>query len=97
MGGPASQDNLFWELFTRPAASSQWELATPPGIADNGGLIAAAPAAGQRLDVAVRPSQGPTFSPLASTGDGGKTWGTGLVDDLGVCVPGAADATVRSG
>jgi len=80
MGGSAAQQDLFWELFTRPAAGSQWVLVTPPGIADNGGLVAAAPAAGQRLDVAVRPSQGLRFSPFASTGDGGKTWGTGLVD-----------------
>ncbi len=89
MGGSAAQDNLFWELFTRPAASSQWELVTPPGIADNGGLIAAAPADGQQLDIAVRPSQGLTFSPLALTSDGGKTWGTGLVDAAVAAVPDA--------
>jgi hypothetical protein len=78
MGGPGA--DLFWELFTRPATGGHWALVTPPGIADNGGLVAAAPAAGQRLDVAIRPSQGLRFSPLASTGDGGKTWATGLVD-----------------
>jgi hypothetical protein len=75
-----SGPGLFWELFTRPAAGGHWALVTPPGIADNGGLVAAAPAAGQRLDVAIRPSQGLRFSPFASTGDGGKTWATGLVD-----------------
>ena len=79
MGGAAAQENLFWELFTRPAASSRWELVTPPGVADNGGLVAAGPAGG-RLDVAFRPSQGLTFSPLASTANGGQTWGTGLID-----------------
>jgi hypothetical protein len=88
MGGSAADENLFWELFTRPAGSTQWTLVTPPGVADNGGLVAAG-AAGQGLDVAFRPSQGLTFSPLALTGDGGKTWGTGLVDASVAAVPDA--------
>jgi hypothetical protein len=88
MGGSASDENLFWELFTRPAGSTQWTLVTPPGVADNGGLVAA-PAAGQGLDVAFRPSQSLTFSPLALTGDGGKTWGTGVVDAPVAAVPDA--------
>ena len=90
VGSPG--DNSFWELFTRPAASTQWKLVTPPGIADNGGLVLAAPADGQRLDIAVRPSQGLTFSPLALTGDGGKTWDTGLVDAAVADVPDALAA-----
>jgi hypothetical protein len=89
VGGSAASAGTFWELFTRPAASGQWKLVTPPGIADNGGLVAAAPAAGQRLDIAVRPNQGLTFSPLALTGDGGKTWDTGLVDAAVADVPDA--------
>jgi hypothetical protein len=89
VGGSAGSENKFWELLTRPAASTQWKLVTPPGIADNGGLVAAAPAAGQRLDIAVRPDQGLTFSPLALTGDGGKTWDTGLVDAAVADVPDA--------
>jgi hypothetical protein len=89
MGGSAADENNFWELLTRPAGSAQWTLVTPPGVADNGGLVAAAPAAGQGLDVAVRPSQGLTFSPLALTGDGGKTWGTGLLDASVAAVPDA--------
>jgi len=88
MGGSAADENNFWQLFTRPAESTQWTLVTPPGVADNGGLVAA-PAAGQGLDVAFRPSQGLTFSPLALTGDGGKTWGTGLVDASVAAVPDA--------
>jgi hypothetical protein len=88
MGGSAADENNFWELFTRAAGSAQWTLVTPPGVADNGGLVAA-PAAGQGLDVAFRPSQGLTFSPLALTGDGGKTWGTGLVDASVAAVPDA--------
>jgi hypothetical protein len=91
MGG--SGDNQFWELFTRPAASQQWQLVTPPGVATNGGLVAA-PTAGQHLTVAIRPSQGLGFSPLASTSDGGKNWGTGLVD---AAVAAAPDALAAGG
>jgi hypothetical protein len=78
VGGSAADENLFWELFTRPAGSTQWTLDTPPGVADNGGLVAAG--SGSALTVAFRPSQGLTFSPLASTSDNGKSWGTGLID-----------------
>jgi hypothetical protein len=89
MGGSAADDNSFWEVFTRPAGSSQWALVTPPGVADNGGLVAAVPPAAQGLDVAVRPSQDLTFSPLALTGNGGKSWDTGLVDASVAAVPSA--------
>jgi hypothetical protein len=88
MGGSAADDNSFWEVFTRPIGSTQWALVTPPGVADNGGLVAV-PSAAQGLDVAVRPSQSLTFSPLAVTGNGGKTWGTGLVDASVAAVPDA--------
>jgi hypothetical protein len=89
MGGAAAQENNFWELFARPAPSSQWSLVTPTGVADNGGLVAASPAAGRRLDIAFRPSQSLTFSPLALTSDGGKTWATGLLDAPVADVPDA--------
>ena len=89
MGGSAADDNSFWEVFTRPLGSTRWALVTPPGVADNGGLVAALPPAAQGLDVAVRPSQDLTFSPLALTGNGGKTWDTGLVDASVAAVPDA--------
>lgn len=89
VGGSAADDNSFWEVFTRPLGSSQWALVTPPGVADNGGLVAAVPPAAQGLDIAVRPSQNLTFSPLAFTGNGGKTWATGLVDASVAAVPDA--------
>jgi hypothetical protein len=89
MGGSTADDNSFWELFARPAGSTQWALVTPPGVADNGGLVAAVPSAAQGLDVAVRPSQDLTFSPLALTGNGGRTWDTGLVDASVAAVPDA--------
>ena len=87
MGGPAADENRFWELFTRPAGSTEWALDTPPGVADNGGLVASG--SGGALTVAFRPSQGLTFSPLATTSDNGKTWGTGLLDADVAAVPDA--------
>jgi hypothetical protein len=78
MGGSTAGPNQFWELFTRAAASDQWELVTPPGVASNGGLVAAGGPVS--LSVAFRPSQGLTFSPLAVTSDAGKTWRAGLID-----------------
>jgi hypothetical protein len=73
---PMTANPTFWEVFVRPAKSATWELVTPPGVADNGGLVAAADA-GKSLTVAVRPSQDLKFSPLASTGDAGANWSTG--------------------
>lgn len=87
MGSSSSDQNNFWELFTRPAGSNQWELVTPPGVADNGGLVASG--GEESLTLAIRPSQGLTFSPLASTSDGGKTWSTGLLDAAVAAVPDA--------
>jgi hypothetical protein len=76
MGGPAAAHNSFWQLFTRGTGSSVWRLATPPGVADNGGLVVAS-GGGQSLVAGVRPSQGLTFSPLAATSDDGRSWQAG--------------------
>src|SRR5262249_19061866 len=45
VGGSRAQHNNFWQLLVRPAAGQAWRLATPPGVADNGGLVAAGPGA----------------------------------------------------
>ena len=42
MGGSAADENNFWQLFVRPAGATRWSLVTPQGVADNGGLVAAA-------------------------------------------------------
>jgi hypothetical protein len=68
-----SGTNLFWELLRRPAGTARWTLVTPPGVADNGGLVVAA-SGDQALSAGFRPSQHLTFSPLAATADGGRTW-----------------------
>jgi hypothetical protein len=93
MGGSAAAENRFWELFTRLPGASQWKLETPPGVADNGGLVAAVSSGA--LTVAFEPSQDLTFSPLAQTGNGGKTWNAGLLNASVAAVPDAlaADST----
>jgi hypothetical protein len=75
MGGPAAQEENFWELFARPAGAAPWRLVTPAGVADNGGLVAA-PAGGASLLTGFLPSQDLTFSPLAATSDSGASWST---------------------
>ena len=78
MGGSAASENNFWQLFVRPAGASNWSLATPTGVADNGGLVAAGTPAS--LLVGFRPSQDLAFSPLAASTDAGQHWTPGLLD-----------------
>jgi hypothetical protein len=73
---PMSADPAFWEVFARTANSGTWRLVTPPGVADNGGLVASAGGA-ESLTVAVLPTQDLVFSPLAQTADGGASWSAG--------------------
>jgi hypothetical protein len=72
---PMTANPTFWEVLVRPATSATWQLVTPPGVADNGGLVAAADS-GRSLTVAVRPSQDLEFTPVASTADAGSSWST---------------------
>jgi hypothetical protein len=91
---PVSPDSVFWEMFARTGDSGTWKLVTPPGIADNGGLVAASGGA-QALTVAVRPSQDLTFSPLAATSDDGASWSPG--GPLGGAVAASPDAFAADG
>jgi hypothetical protein len=73
MGGSARQYENFWQLFIRPAGGSSWKLVTPPGTADNGGLVLAS-GGGSAMITAFRPSQRLTYTPLTQTTDGGRAW-----------------------
>ena len=105
MGDLSQKSNTFWELFHAVPGSSHWTLATPPGVADNGGLVESA-SDGAAL-VGVLPSDLLHFSPLAQSGDGGTSWNpaflpTGLAslpDALayGTGAPGGAIALTGSG
>jgi len=57
----------------RPAGSTGWKLATPAGVASNGGLVMAATGP-TSLVTGFLPSQKLTFSPLAVTADSGAQW-----------------------
>jgi len=91
---PVSADPAFWEVFARAGDSGSWQLVTPPGVADNGGLVASAGGA-RSLTVAVRPSQNLVFSPLAETVDGGASWSTG--GPVNAAVAASPDAFAASG
>ena len=73
MGGSAAQDDNFWQVFVRPAATGGWRQMTPRGVADNGGLVVASPGSGS-LVTAFRPSQLLTYTPLAASTDNGASW-----------------------
>jgi hypothetical protein len=98
MGGSAADNNAFWQLFYRPAKGAAWKLVTPPGVATNGGLVLA-PGSGASLLAGFRPGVDLTFSPLASTSDGGAHWAAGSsVLAAGLAdVPDALAATGRGG
>ena len=73
MGATTSPLSSFWELFVRAGGSSAWRLATPTGVASNGGLVMTQSDAGT-LVTGFRPSQDLTFSPLATSADAGAQW-----------------------
>jgi len=88
--------NTFWQLFVRAPGAIGWQLVTPPGVADNSGLVVdqawgdlraeTGPAA---LLAGFEPSQDLTFSPLAASTDRGSTWSPGLVPGGLAAVPDA--------
>jgi hypothetical protein len=88
MGGSAASHNNFWQLFVRPAGTSRWRLATPPGVASNGGLVLAGLSSGSVL-AGFRPSQDLTYSPLATSKNDGKSWSPSLLDHALADLPGA--------
>jgi hypothetical protein len=96
MGGPAAGHNDFWQLFVRPAATGKWRLATPPGVASNGGLVVTSTGAGSVV-AGFRPSQDLSFSPLATTHDNGAAWTPGLLDAALADVPDALAAAPGGG
>ena len=89
MGGSAAQYNNFWQLFIRPAGSARWKLVTPPGTADNGGLVLA-DGGGRALVTGFRPSQDLTYTPLIQTSDGGQAWSS--LNPLDAALASAPDA-----
>jgi hypothetical protein len=96
MGGTAATHNNFWQLFSRPATASTWRLATPPGVASNGGLVLASAGTGP-IVAGFRPSQDLANSPLATTHDNGATWTPAILDAGLADVPDALAAAPSGG
>jgi hypothetical protein len=67
----------FWQLFVDAGSTGRWVLATPPGVATNGGLAVAGNATGSELLAGFGPSQYLTFSPLAFSSSSGQRWSPG--------------------
>lgn len=95
LGGSAARFNNFWQILVRPAGAAAWRLATPPGVASNGGLVLAAGA--RRVLAGFRPSRGLVFSPLAATADDGSTWSPGVLDAALADTPDALAAAPARG
>ncbi len=84
--------NTFWQLFSLAPGSSHWALATPPGVASNGGLVAALGGSGS-LTAGFGPSINLRFSPLARTTDQGANWTAGVLPGPLALVPDALAAS----
>jgi hypothetical protein len=89
MGGQATRHENFWQVLVQAPGAATWRLVTPPGTADNGGLVLSA-GTGQSAVTAFRPSQLLTYTPLIATADGGRSWSAlGPLDASLATVPSA--------
>jgi hypothetical protein len=97
MGGSAAQHNDFWQVFVRPAGKqAAWRLATPLGVASNGGIAVAA-TGGPSLVAGLLPSQDLRFSPLSRSTDNGAKWAADGLLDSGLAATPSALAAAPSG
>jgi hypothetical protein len=88
MGKNDGNFDLFWELFVLHPGTGRWSLVTPPGVADNGGLIVARSNA-KNLLVGFGASQGLKFSPLAHSSNNGRAWSPGILGSALLAAPSA--------
>jgi hypothetical protein len=92
MGDLGDPLNTFWQLFTLPSGATHWALDTPPGVADNGGLVIER-GMPSSLEVAFRPSSYLRFTPIAARGaHSGSGWASGGLIPAGLVA--APDAFV---
>ena len=92
MGDTSQTADTFWQLMVEPAGASRWALVTPPGFADNGGLMSAQ--VGPTFVAGFGASALLHFSPLSSTTNGGSAWTQGVVDQPLTPVPDALAGSV---
>jgi hypothetical protein len=84
--------NTFWQLFHLSSGSNRWVLATPPGVASTGGLVASVAPSGPVL-AGFEPTKDLTFSPLARSTDQGATWAPAILPGALAPVPDSLVAT----
>jgi hypothetical protein len=84
--------NTFWQLVFLADTTPVWHLATPPGVASNGGLVASVDASGA-VAVGFEPSVELRFSPLARSTDRAATWVPGVLPGGLASVPDALAAS----
>lgn len=90
--------NRFWELVAGTAAGRRWALATPPGVADNGGLVTAGNPGRADVVAGFIPSQYLSVSPLETSDDGGRSWGRPAILPAGlVAGPGSLSLAPLAG
>jgi len=100
MGRLGDALNTFWQLLFRSTNATRWALVTPPGVADNGGLVVSPiPSRGGKDSwlAGFEPSQALDFSPLALSVDQGASWSPGVVTDGLAPVPDALSTSVDAG
>ena len=72
MGQLSDESNTFWQLLHAPVGSAHWSVVTPPGAADNGGIVTGA--SDDSVLVGVLPSGLLRFSPISLSSDAGDIW-----------------------
>ena len=92
MGDVGTLRNTFWQLFVDRNGHGLLRLATPPGVADNGGLVVSGGAGRRGLQVGVFTSQLLGFSPIAASQDGGLHWSGSVLPGELTPVPDALSA-----
>jgi hypothetical protein len=95
MGNLSDPLNTFWQVLSRAGAAAPWQVVTPPGVADNGGLVVSA-AGSSGLLAGIEPSQALLYSPTALSVDEGRSWSPGLVQGGLAAVPDALAASAGS-
>jgi hypothetical protein len=79
MGTLSDPLETFWQVLFRAGTTARWEVVTPPGVADNGGVVLSTTADSTGLFAGFEPSQALVFSPVALSLDQGRSWSPGLV------------------
>jgi hypothetical protein len=96
MGHRDQSLNTFWQLLFRPVGASAWQLVTPVGVADNGGLVADGGSTAT-VTAGFEPTQDLRYSPLARSTDSGSRWSTGILPAGLLAVPDAVSGTPGGG